>query len=134
MALADKMADCRAERYSALTRIKSRILAEPLTNLAEPKSERPTLDESIPVIRENMPETNIPSGDRKILESIVNELNSVPGEEVINNLVKQFSLIQPAHLRDVLTKLCRETWKDSPTGKLVKRAARKGGAKAEANF
>ena len=33
-----------------------------------------------------MPETNIPSGDREILESIVNELNSVPGEESLITL------------------------------------------------
>ena len=52
MALADKMADGRFERDSALTRNKSRILVESLTNLVESKSERFTLDESISVIRE----------------------------------------------------------------------------------
>ena len=109
-------------------------MAESLTNLVESESERFTLDESISVIRENVPETNISSGDREIFESIVNELNSASGEEVINNLVKQFSLKQLTHLRDVLTKLCRETWKDCPTGKLVRRVARKGGAKVVTKF
>ena len=129
-----KMADGRAERDSALTRNKSRILAESLTNLVESESEKFTLDESISVIRENVPETNISSGDCEIFESIVNELNSASGEEVINNLVKQFSLKRLTHLRDVLTRLCRETWKDCPTGKLVRRVARKGGAKVETKF
>ena len=70
------MADGRAERDCALTRIKSRTLAESLTNLVESESERFTLDESISVIRENVLETNISSGDREIFVSIVNELNS----------------------------------------------------------
>ena len=109
-------------------------MAESLTNLVESESERFSLDESISVIRENVPETNISSGDREIFESIVNELNSASGEEVINNLVKQFSLKRLTHLRDVLTKLCCETWKDCPTGKLVRRVARKGGAKVETKF
>ena len=56
------MADGRAERDCALARIKSRILAESLTNLVESESERFTLDESISVIRENVLETNISSG------------------------------------------------------------------------
>ena len=90
-------------------------MAESLTNLVESESERFTLDESISVIRENVPETNISSGDRKIFESVVNELNSASGEEVINNLVKQFSLKRPTHLRDVLIKFCRETWQDCAT-------------------
>ena len=124
----------RAERDSALTRNKSHILAESLTNLVESESEKFSLDESISVIRENVPETNISSGDREIFESIVNELNSASGEDVINNLVKQFSLKRLTHLRDVLTKLCRETWKDCPTGKLVRRVARTGGAKVETKF
>ena len=115
------MADGRAGRDFALTRNKSRILAESLTNLVESESKRFTLDESVFVIRENVPGTNISSGDREIFESIVIELNSASGEEVINNLVKQFSLKRLTHLREVLTKLCRETWKDCPTGKLVRK-------------
>ncbi len=125
------MADSHVLQGSANTRSNSRTLAESLTNIVESCNESYTLDESISVIGESTPETDIAAGERKIFEAVVNDLNSISGEEVINNLVKQFSLKRLTHLRDVSKELCCETWKDCPTGKLVRRLARKGGAKVE---
>ena len=128
------MADGHAEHGSALTRTRSRILAESLVNVVESCDESYVLDDSTLVLRENTVESNISAGDREIFESFVNELNLKSGEEVANNLVKKFTLKQLTRLRDVALELCRETREDCPPAKLVRRLSRKGGVRVESKF
>jgi E3 ubiquitin-protein ligase DOA10 len=95
------MADSHSLKGSANTRSNSHILAESLTNIVESCNESYTLDKSISVIWESISETNIAAGERKIFETVVNDLNSISGKKsLVGKACETFSKERRCKNRD----------------------------------